>query len=233
MTTNLKVKSETNGTLKLKKQNMLRTLFAGLMLGFVSMAGMSFTTDDTTRSNDTTIKAALTAATSDDNGTILNITPSNNPGIRKADLVMDANFRMNEAKNRKMAVAFAKMIAAQASEADEQMSEQLNRNILVASFNSSMSTSVEAADAQMDEMVNDEAEAKAKLASFRTALNVQISQADGEMDVMLNMSTIKNVKPSVAEEADKKIDALMSVKNISPKAGTDADAALDLLINKQ
>jgi hypothetical protein len=232
MRTNVKVNSENNGTLKMKKENMLRSFFAVMVLSLVSMVGMSFTSNDTTRANDTVVKNALVSVVSDDNGTIVLISPANNISIRRADMVMDANFRMSEARNRKMAVAFGKMVAEEANAADEQMSENLNRSVLVSQFNQSMSNNVKNADLQMDEMANDEAEVKAKTVAFKSSMNNQITTADEGMDLMLNLSTIKNVKPSVAEEADKKMDALMSVKNISPKAGTDADAAMDLLINK-
>jgi hypothetical protein len=232
MRTNLKVNSETNGTLKQKKQNMLRNFFAVAVLSLLSMVGMSFTSNDTTRTNDTVVKNVLVAVMSDDNGIILHISPSNNSSIRRADMVMDANFRMNEVRNRKLAVAFSKLVAAEANAADEQMSENLNRSVLVSQFIQTISNDVQAADVNMDEMMNDETELKAKIVAFKSSLNNQINTADEGMDVMLKISTIKNVKPSVAEEADKKIDAYMNVKNISPKAGNDADAAMDLLINK-
>jgi hypothetical protein len=233
MRTNLKVNSETDGTLKMKKENLVRSFFAVIVLSLVSMVGMSFTSNDTTRANDSVVKNVMVAVFSDGNGTILNISPANNLSIRRADMVMDANFRLNEARNRRMVVAFGKMVAEEANVADEQMSENLNRSALVSQFKQAMSTDVQTADLKMDEMANDEAEVKAKTAAFKNSLNNQITTADESMDMMLNISTIKNVKPSVAEEADKKMDVLMNVKNISPKDGNDADAAMDLLINKK
>jgi len=234
MRTNLKVNSETNGTLKMKKENLLRSFFAVMVLSLISMVGMSFsTTNDTTRANDTVVKNVFVSVVSDENGTITLISPATNLSIRRADMVMDANFRMSEARNRKMAVAFGKMIAEEANAADVQMSENLNRSVLVSQFNQVISADLQNADVQMDELMNDEAEVKAKTLAFKSSLINQITTADEGMDLMLNISTIKNVKPSVAEEADKKMDALMSVKNISPKVDTDADAAMDLLINKQ
>jgi hypothetical protein len=233
MTTNFKVDSETNRTLKMKKENIIRSFFAVTVLTLVSIVGMSFNSHDTTRANDSVVKNAMVAIVSNDNGNITLISPANNLTIRRADVVMDVNFRMNETRNRKMAVAFGKMVAVEANIADEQLSENLYRSALVSQFTQSLYNDVQIADIQIDELLNDEAEIKAKTVAFKSNIINQITIADEGMDMMFSISTIKNVNPSVAVEADKKMDALVSVKNISPKAGTEADEAMDMLINKQ
>lgn len=234
MTTNFKVNSETNGTLKMKKRNMLRSLFAAFIMSLVSMVAMSFTVNDTTRATDSAIKNVFTKAVVDDNGNLSLFTPSNSASIRKADLVMDANFRTTEMNFRTMAVAFSKMVANEAVEADAKMSELLYINTMMATFNSSVAADVESADSAMDIMINDEAELKTKSAAFKTSITAQVNQADEAMDVMINVSTLPAVKPVIGNEADVMMDALfLNIKKITPAISADADSKMDKLINKQ
>lgn len=233
MRTNLKVASKNKGTLKMKKENVFRSGLAVVIMSFISLVGMSFTTD-TTRSSDSVVKNALTAVTATDNAGELLISPVNNLSILRADIVMDANFRTNEARNRKMAVAFSKMVAAEANAADEQMSENLNRNHMTSLFNQSLSSDVQAADAKLDEMMNDEAETKAKAIAFRNSINLQLTEADESMDAIVNMSVLPTVKPEIAKDADKVMDVLfLNLKKITPAASIEADAKMDELVNKQ
>lgn len=233
MRTNLKVASKNKGTLKMKKENILRSAFAAVIMSLVSLVGMSFTTD-TTRSSDSIVKNALTAVTATNDAGELLISPVNNLSILRADMVMDANFRTNEARNRKMAVAFTKMIAAEANAVDEQMSENLNRNYMISLFNQSLSGDVQAADVKLDAMMNDEAETKAKAIAFRNSINLQLTEADESMDVMVNMSALPTVKPEIAKDADKVMDALfLNLKKITPAASKEADVKMDELISNQ
>lgn len=233
MRTNLKVASKNKGTLKMKKENILRSAFAAVIMSLVSLVGMSFTTD-TTRSSDSVVKNALTAVTATNDAGELLISPVNNLSILRADMVMDANFRTNEARNRKMAVAFTKMIAAEANAVDEQMSENLNRNYMISLFNQSLSGDVQAADVKLDAMMNDEAETKAKAIAFRNSINLQLTEADESMDVMVNMSALPTVKPEIAKDADKVMDALfLNLKKITPAASKEADVKMDELISNQ
>lgn len=231
MRTNQTVKTEINGTLKKKKQNLLHTMFAVLMLSTVSLMGMSFTTEDTTRAGDSIVKTALSKAVTD-NGLLVNITPSTNLSIRKADMVMDANFRMNEALNLKMAVVFSKKIAGEANEADDKMSDKMNLDVMVPAFNSNIATDVETADANMDKLMNNEVETILKVKAFRTKLGVQINEADEAMDVIVNVIGTSNVKPNIAELADRLMDDMIfNIKNVNPKSAIDADNKMDKLIN--
>ena len=233
MRTNLKVASKNKGTLKMKKENILSSAFAAVIMSLVSLVGMSFTTD-TTRSSDSVVKNALTAVTATNDAGELLISPVNNLSILRADMVMDANFRTNEARNRKMAVAFTKMIAAEANVVDEQMSENLNRNYMISLFNQSLSGDVKAADVKLDAMMNDEAETKAKAIAFRNSINLQLTEADESMDVMVNMSALPTVKPEIAKDADKVMDALfLNLKKITPAASKEADVKMDELISNQ
>lgn len=230
MRTNLKVTSETNRTLKMNRKNMMTGLFAGLALMLVATMGMSFTTDDTTRATDSSVKSAIVKAAANEKGELVKYTPANSM-IRRADMVMDANFRINESTNRRLAVAFTKMMNKQAVDADAVMSEQFNLNVLVPAFTQNLNLEIEASDATMDVMMNEDAETRAKSSTYKTGLNSQVNAADVAMDVMMNITTIKNVKPQIAVDADKKMDVLLTGKNISPSVAVEADNKLDLLIN--
>lgn len=228
MRTNLKVNSETNGTLKMNKRNMVTSFLAGFALMLVATLGMSFTTEDTTRATDSSIKSAITKVAATETGDLAKYTPANLT-TRRADMVMDANFRISEFQNRKMAVAFTKMMNKQAVETDAAM----NLNVLVPAFTKDLNLEIEAADATMDVKMNEEAEVRAKTAAYKTGLSNQVSAADMGMDIMMNVTSIKHVKPAIAADADKQMDALLNGKNISPAVAVDADSKLDALINKK
>jgi hypothetical protein len=231
MRTNLKVNSETNGTRKMTNRNMVTSFLAGFALMLVATVGMSFTTEDTTRSTDSSVKTAVTKAVATEDGELAKYTPANLT-TRRADMVMDANFRITETKNRRLAVAFTKMMNNQAADADAIMSEQFTLNVLVPAFTKDLDLEIEAADATMDVKMNEEAEVRAKTSAYKTGLNNQVSVADMGMDVIMNVTTIKNVKPVIAADADKQMDALLNGKNINPSIAVEADSKLDALINK-
>jgi hypothetical protein len=232
MTTNLKVTAETNGTLKRNKRNMLNSFFAGFALMLVATAGMSFTSEDTSRATDSSIKSAITEAVANDKGELAKFTPATIT-TRRADMVMDANFRTNESKNRKMAAAFTKMMNNQAVDADAIMSEQFTLNVMVPAFTRDLNFEIEDADATMDVKMNEDAEVKAKTSAYKTGMNNQVNAADLAMDVMMSVTTIKHVKPAIAADADKQMDTLLNGKNISPATAVDADSKLDALFNNQ
>lgn len=232
MTTTLKVNSETNGTLKRTKKNMLRSLFAGFVLASVAMVGMSFTTNDTSRASDTVAKTTL-KGTADKGGSFA---PVSEVSIHNADIKMDANFRTAEKRNTAFAVAFGKTVANQASEADAQLNDLFMRNVVNVAFFNSLKIEMEDADTAMDAVANDEMERNAKAAAFRNNVNAQANNADASMDVMFTVSNMKTIRPADATEADRLMDELMSkttknlVSNINVK---EADNKMDELFNKQ
>jgi hypothetical protein len=232
MRTNVKVNSKTNGTLKMKnKNNMFSSLFAGVALMMIATVGMSFNTEDTTRSTDSSIKMIITTAASEDNGDLKKYTPANNTTLR-ADMFMDANFRSNELQNRKSAVSFTKLMNTNALTVEETMSREFELRVLVSAFTKELNVEIEAADATMDVKMNEEAEVRAKTSAYKTTLNNQVSAADNAMDIMMNVTTIKHIKPLIAADADKQMDTLMNGKNILPSSAIEADLKLDELINK-
>jgi hypothetical protein len=232
MRTNLKVNAETNGTLKMNRKSMITSFLAGFGLMLVATAGMSFTSEDTSRATDSSVKSAITKAVANDKGELAKFMPATLTA-RRADMVMDAYFRINESKNRKLAVAFTKMMNSQAVDADAIITERFTLNTLVPAYTKDLSVEIETADATMDVKLNEEAEVKAKTSAYKTGLNNQVNAADLAMDVMMNVTTIKQVKPAVAVDADKQMDTLLNGKNITPAIAVDADSKLDALFNKQ
>jgi hypothetical protein len=209
------------------KSNMITSFLAGFALMLIATVGMSFTTEDTTRATDSIVKSTITKTAANETGDIAKYNPASLT-TRRADMVMDANFRITESQNRRLAVAFTKMMNNQAVEVDASM----NLNVLVPAFTKNLNLEIEAADATMDVKMNEEAEVRAKTAAYKAGLRNQVSAADMGMDVMMNVTTIKNVKPVIAADADKQMDALLSGKNFSPAIAVDADSKLDALINK-
>lgn len=231
MRTNEIVKTETNGTLKMNKRNMVTGLFTGFALMLVATVGMSFNTEDTTRASDTSVKMAITKAVANEKLELANYTPANT-STRKSDMVMDANFRINELKNRSMAAAFTKNVNKIAAAADELMTERMILNVMVPAFTIELNLEIKAADASIDVKLNEDAEIKAKTTAYKTGMNTELSAADNSMDMMINATSIKHIKPFIALEADKQMDAVLNGKNISPSLATEADSKMDALINK-
>ncbi|MBX9783482.1 MAG: hypothetical protein K2X48_09335 [Chitinophagaceae bacterium] len=232
MTTTLKVNSETNGSLKRTKKNILRSLFAGFVLASVAMVGMSFTTNDTNRISDTAAKTTLTSNGNNRNA----IAPVSEVSIHNADLKMDANFRTAEKRNTALAVAFGKTVACQASEADEQLTDLFLRNVVNVAFFNSLQSEMAGADASIDVMANDEMERNAKAVAFRNTLSTQANDADASMDVMFTVNNMKTIRPADANEADRLMDELMdkTTKNVvSTVSVQEADSRIDELFNKQ
>ncbi len=236
MKATLQVNSNTNGILKMKKENNnLRNVLTGLFLGFIALASMSFTTDDTTKVNDT-----VTKTKTQDSCCVVSVT--NNRlviagknfskdakfsintisleemivksfeklkimEIKITDNKMDINFRASERINTEMAVAFRKTLTNQAIEADSQLSENLMRSAFAPAYSKNLLSEMELADGSLDEMVYEEADLQAKTTAYKIGLSTQLALADEYIDQMLSMSAIKNIDLNSIEDADRLMDA--------------------------
>ena len=259
MKTTSTVNSKTNGTLKMKKDNInFRNLLAALFLGSIAMFGMSFTTEDTTKTADadaktkvelkdsccvtsiggnklaTEVKFSVTT-TLQEAMRVKNFTKLNLLEIGLGDKRMDINFRLQERKNTEMAVAFKNTLANQASEADSQLSENLLVSTVAPAFGKKLFLEMQVADGTIDELVNEEADFITKTIAYKTVLSSQILLADENIDQMLNISTLKTIEQSSIESADKLMDTHIQksiLKNINKSIAVEADVNMDELINK-
>lgn len=234
MRTDLKVKSEMNGTLKRKNKNMVNSMLAGAALMLMATVGMSFTTEDTSRTSDSAIKNSFrnSEVLVNMNSRITALNPTKSVLVQKADKNMDANFKAAERMSLKMAVAFSKSMSSELENADNNLNGVFYSNMLFSNFNSSLQTEVKAADAGMDESMNDEIEMKNKVSAFKKQITPQISEADAAMDVMVSTSNFKKLSPDAAKDADKLMDAMILNIQSLEKGAADADKMMDLFINQ-
>ncbi len=238
MKTTSTVNSKKNGTLKMKKDNYnLRNLLAGLFFSCIALAGMSFTTDDTTKIADSVTKNKVQTQDSCCVVVITNdrlVITGNNLATEVKHLVnnlslekliaknfmqlsfseisfidnrMDINFRTSERKNIEMAVAYKNILVNEAYEADSQLSENMMRSAFAPVYSKNLLSEMELADETIDEMLFEEAELATKTRAYKSGLTSQIALADENIDQMLNISTLKTIEQSSIESADRLMDA--------------------------
>jgi len=151
-----------------------------------------------------------------------------------ADNRMDANFTTAEIENRRKAVAYSKMIAEEAADADVAITDIYNVTIAAPSYGIAINNEMQQADAGMDLMINEDGELRQKTAAYRNGIAGEIGSADMVIDQMMAVSTMKNITPASVDYSDRMMDAMInfsSSKNLAPYVAAEADCELDKLIN--
>jgi hypothetical protein len=244
MRTKLTVNSKNNGTLKLKKErNMLRTITAGMMLFALSFVGMSFTSDDTARTNDTAVETkavnndgCCTVTTVNGTQTIVITTSNGFAGTVKIN-GMDLNTWVNSL----MAYNFSQINMAVVHKADAKMdavftaAEKLNKQMAVA-FGKKIGADAEVADEKISVLFDQTIAAPL----YKTAMTDEVEAADAQMDESLNddaelmkMAALFT-KAINTNTADADMDLLLNVSTISKTSFSsmkDADSDMDKMMN--
>jgi len=151
-----------------------------------------------------------------------------------ADNRMDANFTTAEIENRRKAVAYSKMIAEEAADADVALTDIYNVTIAAPSYGMAINNEMQQADAGMDIMINEDNDLRQKTAAYRNGIAGEIGSADVVMDQMMAVSNMKNITPASVDYSDRMMDAMInfsSSKNLAPYFAAEADCELDKLIN--
>jgi hypothetical protein len=245
MRTKLTVTSINNGTLKLKKErNMLRTITAGLMLFAFSFIGMSFTTDDTARTNDTAIETkasnndgCCTVTTVNGTQTIVITTTKGFAGTVKIN-----GMDVPEWLNSLMAYNYGQINMSVVHMADTKMdaafikAEKLNKQLAVA-FGKNAGAAAETADVEMNTLFDKIIAAPL----YKSMMKNEVERADAKMDEALNddaellKMAVLFTKTINTNTADAEMDILINVSNIrktSVSAISEADNAMDKMMNK-
>jgi hypothetical protein len=219
---------------KMKNKKLITSSLAGLALLIFATVSMSFSTEDTSKTVDSSIKQSFRNYSEivKLNSKIYTLNPTKSVSVQKADLIMDANFRTAERINRKKAVEFSKSLQSEMSIADQNLTGSFYGQMLFADFKTNLAPEVETADANMDAAIIDEMERRSKVMSFKMQLLPQLNEADAAMDNMVSISTIKRISPVVAHEADIMMDKLIMNINDLSSDSIEADYLMDLLINQ-
>lgn len=151
-----------------------------------------------------------------------------------ADNRMDANFSTAEIENRRMAVAYSKMIGEEAADADAAITDVYNVAVAAPAYGMAINSEMQQADAGMDVIVNEDGDLRQKTAAYRNGIASEIGSADVVMDQMMAVSTMKNITPASVDYSDRLMDAMINFntsKNLVPYIAAEADCELDKLIN--
>ncbi len=242
MKATLQVNSNTNGTLKMKKENNnLRNVLTGLFLGFIALVSMSFTTDDTTKVVDTVTKTKIQTQ---DSCCVVSITNSRLV-ITGKNFAKDAKFSVNTISLEEMIVkSFEKLKIIEIRITDNKMdfnfraSERINTEMAVA-FRKTLTNQAIEADSQLSENLMRSAFAP----TYSKNLLSEMELADGSLDEMVfeeadlqaKTTAYKTVLSTQLALADEHIDQILSmstIKNIDLNSIEDADRLMDAQIQK-
>ena len=242
MKATLQVNSNTNGTLKMKKENNnLRNVLTGLFLGFIALVSMSFTTDDTTKVVDTVTKTKIQTQ---DSCCVVSITNSRLV-ITGKNFAKDAKFSVNTISLEEMIVkSFEKLKIIEIRITDNKMdinfraSERINTEMAVA-FRKTLTNQAIEADSQLSENLMRSAFAPA----YSKNLLSEMELSDGSLDEMLYKEADLQAKTTAYKTglstqlalADEHIDQMLSmsaIKNIELNSIEDADRLMDAQIQK-
>lgn len=242
MKATLQVNSNTNGTLKMKKEyNNLRNVLTGLFLGFIALVSMSFTIDDTTKVVDTVTKTKIQTQ---DSCCVVSIT-NNRLVITGKNFAKDAKFSVNTISLEEMIVkSFEKLKIIEIRITDNKMdinfraSERINTEMAVA-FRKTLTNQAIEADSQLSENLMRSSFAPA----YSKNLLSEMELADGSLDEMVYEEADLQAKTTAYKTglstqlalADEHIDQMLSVstiKNIDLNSIEDADRLMDAQIQK-
>ncbi len=246
MRTKLTVNSGNNGTLKLKKgTNMLRTITAGMMLFAFSFVGMSFTSDDTARTNDSVIERKATS--SDDCCTVTMVNGNQKIVITTTNSftgkVMINDMDLNTWVNSLLAYNFQQINIVTVQKADAKMddtfqaSEKLNKKLAVA-FAKNMTADVVTADAELNDLFDQTIAAPLfgkMIQNEAVATDAQMDEKVSDDAELMKMAVLFT-KSINMQNADTDIDMLLNVSTIQktfPSVITDADCDMDKLMNQK
>jgi hypothetical protein len=215
-----------------------------MMMFVLSFIGMSFTTDDTARTNDTAVETKLanndgccTVTTVNGNQTIVITTSTGFTGTVKIN-GMDLNTWVNSL----MAYNYGQINMAVVTKADAKMddafvaAEKLNKKLATV-YSKNIASIAEVADDNINVFFDRTVAAP----QYKLMMSNEVEQADAKMDEVLNddaelmkMAVLfsKNIN---ATTADADIDLLLTISTIrktSPSSIKDADSDMDKMMNK-